>query len=810
MLAAASGGAALAVSAASGSSPQIVTLGNASGEPNSNICSGIDCTYVPYAGASDPELQVPFDGIVTSFSVNAGSTGGQVELRVLRPAAGEQFTAVGTSPAETLSVTGINTFSVSLPVEQGDVLALDNESSALVFEASTGAASTHYFDPGLAEGATKTPSADAPDRLLLSAEVQVPPPTAAGQLYAFGDNYYGQLGSTANNKTEEPNPTPALVTLPGATGPVTQAAAGRGHSLAVTSTGQLYAFGDNYYGQLGSTANNKTEEPNPTPALVRLPGATGPVTQVAAGAYYSLAVTSTGQLYAFGENKDGQLGSTANNKTEEPNPTPALVTLPGATGPVTQAAAGYANSLVVTSTGQLYAFGENFDGQLGSAANNEPNPTPALVTLPGATGPVTQAAAGGEHSLAVTSTGQLYAFGYNRYGQLGSTAHNNTGEPNPTPAPVTLPGATGPVTQVAAGAEHSLAVTSTGQLYAFGENGSGQLGSAVKNEPNPTPALVTLPGATGAVTQAVAGEKDSLAVTSTGQLYAFGENYYGQLGSTANNRTGGPNPTPALVSLPTGSTIDTVARGPEASETLALVADLAVTSGSLPAAQVGVSYSTSAYAAGGITPYSWSATGLPAGLSINAASGQITGTPTSAGSANVTLTVTDAYGIIASSAVIALTVAPAPTPLGHAITQATTRPPTLTSVSLTHTRFRVAKQATAISAKKTPLGTTFRFTLSAGAKLQITITRTAAGLRHGHSCLAPTAKLKRTHAKRCTRTLTVGTLTRASEPHGADSLPFSGRIGHRALSPQLYKAALSATDAGGRSKTVTLSFTVVH
>ena len=54
-----------------------------------------------------------------------------------------------------------------------------------------------------------------------------------------------------------------------------------------------------------------------------------------AGGYHSLAVTSTGQLYAFGLNNDGQLGSMANNKTAEPNPTPALVTLPGANGPVT-------------------------------------------------------------------------------------------------------------------------------------------------------------------------------------------------------------------------------------------------------------------------------------------------------------------------------------------------------------------------------------------------------------------------------------------------------------------------------------------
>jgi len=135
--------------------------------------------------------------------------------------------------------------------------------------------------------------------------------------------------------------------------------------------------------------------------------------------------------------------------------------------------------------------------------------------------------------------------------------------------------------------------------------------------------------------------------------------------------------------------------------------------------------------------------------------------------------------------------------------------PAITAARLTNKRFRVAKENTAVSAKKAPLGTTFRFTLSADAKLQIAVTRSAPGLRRGRNCLAPTPKLRRAHAKRCTRTLVLGTLTRAREPKGADNFPFSGRIGRRALSAGAYKAVLSASNAGGRSKPVTLSFAIV-
>ncbi len=523
---------------------------------------------------------------------------------------------------------------------------------------------------------------------LLALAASVAPSSAAaasaGQLYAFGLNEYGQLGGTTNNGNSNPNPTPTLVTLPGAGGAVTEVAAGNQHSLAVTSTGQLYAFGYNYYGQLGIAANSGTPKPNPTPTLVTLPGATGPVTQVAAGYQHSLAVTSTGQLYAFGDNYYGQLGIAANSGTAKPNPTPTLVTLPGATGPVTQVAAGAWHSLALTSTGQLYAFGSNGEGQLGNTANNgtnNPNPTPTLVTLPGATGRVTQVAAGYQHSLALTSTGQLYAFGLNLYGQLGITAHSGAYEPNPTPTPVTLPGATGSVTRIAAGGYHSLALTSTGQLYAFGLNGEGQLGGTTNNgtdNPNPTPTLVTLPGATGSVTRIAAGSRHSLALTSTGQLYTFGENYFGQLGRTTNSGTEEPNPTPTVVDLGAGQTIDTMATGSNADHSLVVVADLSLTTAALPAGRVGTPYGATAGAAGGAPPYTWQASGLPAGLSIDPATGRITGTPGVAGTFAVTLRVTDGFGIVAAGVPIALTVAPVPVVPAEPVTPAPPAPEPVT------------------------------------------------------------------------------------------------------------------------------------
>jgi hypothetical protein len=183
--AAAASGLALAIGVGSAgantnAAPITTTLGSTTGTPSQNICAaGINCTYVPFSSASNPTLQVPVDGNVTGFSVNAGSAGGTVQLRVLRPAPNGQFTGAATGPAETLAA-GPNTFSVSVPVHAGDVLALDNSSSALLFDTSTAnpVFTAYYQLPALADGSTAAPNNNKMGyRLLLSATVTGTTPT---------------------------------------------------------------------------------------------------------------------------------------------------------------------------------------------------------------------------------------------------------------------------------------------------------------------------------------------------------------------------------------------------------------------------------------------------------------------------------------------------------------------------------------------------------------------------------------------------------------------------------------------------------
>jgi hypothetical protein len=184
---------------------------------------------------------------------------------------------------------------------------------------------------------------------------------------------------------------------------------------------------------------------------------------------------------------------------------------------------------------------------------------------------------------------------------------------------------------------------------------------------------------------------------------------------------------------------------------------------------------------------------------LDSAAGKVTYTPTAgySGPDSFTYHATSNNGTAATQTV-SLTVKPP-----------VVRPPRLTGVRMTNQRFRVARKNTPISARAAPLGTTFRFTLSAPASVKIVITRSAPGRRRGHRCVAPTPKLVAAHAKRCTRNVTVGTLTRAHEPQGSDGVYFSGRIGRRPLKPRPYRAILSATNSAGHSPPAALKFVVV-
>jgi alpha-tubulin suppressor-like RCC1 family protein len=292
---------------------------------------------------------------------------------------------------------------------------------------------------------------------------------------------------------------------------ITAVAGGLYHSVAVSSTGAVFAWGWNVTGQL---CNGNTKG-SVVPVKVGLL-AGKKVVAIAAGFAHTLAVTSTGAVFNCGKNDDGELGDGGTTDSD----VPVKVDLAAGTK-VTSVVAGAGHSLAVTSTGAVLAWGLNLYGGLGNGGTGSSD-VPVNVGLPAGT-KVTAVAVGSLHSLALTSTGAVFAWGYNTNGELGDGGTTTSD----VPVKVDLPAGT-KVTAIAAGGYDSLALTSTGAVFAWGYNTDGELGDGGTAN-SAVPVRAHLPAGVK-VTAIAAGELQSLAVTSTGGVLAWGGNNFGQLG----------------------------------------------------------------------------------------------------------------------------------------------------------------------------------------------------------------------------------------------------------------------------------------
>ncbi|MCW2996802.1 MAG: repeat protein [Solirubrobacterales bacterium] len=179
-----------------------------------------------------------------------------------------------------------------------------------------------------------------------------------------------------------------------------------------------------------------------------------------------------------------------------------------------------------------------------------------------------------------------------------------------------------------------------------------------------------------------------------------------------------------------------------------------------------------------------------------------------AGDHSATLTVTDSCGVTGTPVTAKAAIGPAPAVDPPVLVKDTTRP-VIGALHLTARRFVVGTVGTR-TPKRTPRGTTLRFTLSEPAAPTITIRRTLAGHRTGKTC-RPGAPRRGSRAKRCTVLERIGTLT-ATGVKGDNRVPFTGRVAGRALAAGAYVAAVTATDAAGNTtrSPATATFTVVR
>jgi alpha-tubulin suppressor-like RCC1 family protein len=374
-------------------------------------------------------------------------------------------------------------------------------------------------------------------------------PVTGGDLFAWGDNYYGQLGD-GNSYTHDYSPV-QVSNLAG----VTAIAAGKQYTLAARSDGSAWAWGFNGYGVLG----NGTATDSNLPGQVKDAAGTGYLTSivaVSAGSGHCLALKSDGTVWAWGDNEDGELGYTTTSYFPG-SYLPVQVKDAAGTGNltnITAIAAGGVHSLAVKSDGTVWAWGA---GNLGNGTNGKSFLPVQVSSLTN----IVAIAAGTNHSLALTSSGTVWAWGANMYGQLG----NGTNDDSYSPVQVLYS-----ITGISAGENHSLALGSNGRVLAWGDNYYGQLGDGTNTE-SYSPVQVTL-----GIAAVSAGRYHSLALKTDGTVWAWGYNYKGQLGNGTN--TNSNTPVPVRDAAGTGILADGVAISAGYDHSVAITGSVATTS----------------------------------------------------------------------------------------------------------------------------------------------------------------------------------------------------------------------------------------
>ena len=338
-------------------------------------------------------------------------------------------------------------------------------------------------------------------------------------------------------------------------------AAGGQHTCAVATTGEGYCWGDNSSGQLGNGSFTATATPLPValgkPFLAVTLGdshSCGLVSEgwgpqaycwganssgqlevgdrfahaaptLVSGSWYSLTTLSAGggftcEVTAYddaaecaGDNTGGELGT--GDTVSRLLPTATATFIPGFGNVQFNAlVTGRAHACGLSGP-SYYCWGANASGQLGLGDTA----TRTVPTFRNQSPSFAELAAGGDHTCALTAAGAAYCWGRNAAGELGDGTTAARLLPVPVTGDLTF-------TSLAAGRDHTCGLTASGAAYCWGGNTYGQVGDgSISNRSTPVPVAGGLTFAALA-----AGDSHTCGVTPTGAAYCWGRNAQGQLG----------------------------------------------------------------------------------------------------------------------------------------------------------------------------------------------------------------------------------------------------------------------------------------
>lgn len=262
-----------------------------------------------------------------------------------------------------------------------------------------------------------------------------------GELFAVGNNDFSALGNVSSTMESFP------IKIGTKTDWV-QVGVSSGHSVAVDESGNVFGWGTNFYERLELLSS-----PAGTPTQLNFGGTAH---EIAVSESATFVLDDANFFHAIGRNQLGQLGIGSTSASEN------VFTQLSGLGEVTAYDIGVDHGLAVVS-GNLYAWGSDGFGQLGTNSVNVFTATPVLVDNANVWIDVI---AGGFHSFGITNTNQVYAWGKNVNGQLCDSGISD----HMVDIPTAITGLPGTIAEISAGLDHTLMLFDNGNVYVGGSN----------------------------------------------------------------------------------------------------------------------------------------------------------------------------------------------------------------------------------------------------------------------------------------------------------------------------------------------------
>ncbi|KAF5816384.1 putative regulator of chromosome condensation 1/beta-lactamase-inhibitor protein II [Helianthus annuus] len=291
--------------------------------------------------------------------------------------------------------------------------------------------------------------------------------TKQGEMFSWGEELGGRLGHGIDSDVLHPKLIDSLSNTN-----IELIACGEYHTCAVTLSGDLYTWGEGHFGILG----HGNEVSHWVPKRVNGPLEGIHVSFISCGPWHTAVVTSSGQLFTFGDGTFGVLGHGDCKGVSIPREVESLKGLRTVraacgvwhTAAVVEVMVGNSSSSNCSS-GKLFTWGDGDKGRLGHGDKESklvPTCVAALVEPN-----FCQVACGHSMTIALTTSGHVYTMGSPVYGQLGNPKADGK-------APYCVEGKLSKsfVEEIACGAHHVAVLTSRTEVYTWGKGANGRLG----------------------------------------------------------------------------------------------------------------------------------------------------------------------------------------------------------------------------------------------------------------------------------------------------------------------------------------------